>query len=69
MAPNTPPYPSGTVLRCGNPNCPTEFVGDGFQMADDAQTVLLGRLNKANKAPPSAVAGKTYQGPVGYVID
>ena len=39
------------------------------QLVDDAQTLLLGRLNKANKAPPAAVAGKTYQGPVGYVID
>jgi pilus assembly protein CpaC len=42
---------------------------DGFQVADDAQTLLLGRLNRANRTPPAAVAGKTYQGPVGYVIE
>ncbi len=42
---------------------------DGFQVADDAQTLLLGRMNRANKTPPAATAGKTYQGPVGYVID
>ncbi|HLI65848.1 MAG TPA: type II and III secretion system protein family protein [Caulobacteraceae bacterium] len=54
-----------------NPTSPANLQtpADGFQMADDAQTLLLGRLNKANKAPPAAVAGKTYQGPVGYVID
>jgi pilus assembly protein CpaC len=42
---------------------------DGFQVANDAQTVLLGRLNRANRTPPAAVAGKAYQGPVGYVIE
>jgi pilus assembly protein CpaC len=41
---------------------------DGLQLADDAQTLLLGRLNKVYKTPPAAVAGRTYQGPVGYVI-
>ncbi|HEX4198644.1 MAG TPA: type II and III secretion system protein family protein [Caulobacteraceae bacterium] len=42
---------------------------DGFVVANDAQTTLLGRLNKVYKAPPAAVAGRTYQGPVGYVIE
>jgi pilus assembly protein CpaC len=42
---------------------------DGMELANDAQTVLLGRLNKVYKAPPEAVAGRTYQGPVGYVIE
>jgi pilus assembly protein CpaC len=42
---------------------------DGLQVANDAETILLGRLNKVYKAPPAAVAGRTYQGPVGYVIE
>jgi len=42
---------------------------DGLQIADDMSTVLLGRLNKAVKAPPGANIGRTYQGPVGYVIE
>jgi pilus assembly protein CpaC len=42
---------------------------DGFQIANDAQTLLLGRMNSANRTPPAAIAGKTYQGPVGYVIE
>jgi pilus assembly protein CpaC len=42
---------------------------DGLQVANDAQTILLGRLNKVYKTPPAAVAGRTYQGPVGYVIE
>jgi pilus assembly protein CpaC len=42
---------------------------DGLKIASDAQTVLLGRLNRAYKAPPAAVAGRTYEGPYGYVIE
>jgi pilus assembly protein CpaC len=42
---------------------------DGMQMANDANTILMGQLNKVYKAPPEAVAGRTYQGPVGYVIE
>ncbi len=42
---------------------------DGLKTADDAQTILLGRLNKVYKTPPAAVAGRTYQGPIGYVIE
>lgn len=42
---------------------------DGLRIANDAETDLLGRLNKVYKAPPGAVAGRTYQGPVGYVIE
>lgn len=42
---------------------------DGLEIASDAQTILLGRLNKAYKAPPEATAGQTYQGPYGYVIE
>jgi pilus assembly protein CpaC len=54
-----------------NPTSPANLQtpADGFQVANDAQTVLLGRLNKVYKTPAAAVAGKTYQGPVGYVIE
>ena len=42
---------------------------DGLQIAGDMSTVLLGRLNKVVKAPPGANSERTYQGPVGYVIE
>jgi pilus assembly protein CpaC len=42
---------------------------DGLEIASDAQTILLGRLNKVYQAPPDAVAGRSYQGPYGYVIE
>ena len=42
---------------------------DGLEIAGDAETILLGHLNKVYKAPPEAVAGRSYKGPVGYVIE
>jgi pilus assembly protein CpaC len=45
---------------------------DGFQMANDAETDLLGRINKTYHAPPPATATAAdhgYQGPVGYIIE
>lgn len=42
---------------------------DGLRIANDAETILLGQLNKTYKAPPAAVAGRSYEGPVGYVIE
>jgi pilus assembly protein CpaC len=42
---------------------------DGFQTAGDLQTDLLGKLNTFSHAPPAALAGKTLQGPYGYVIE
>jgi len=42
---------------------------DGLQLASDAQAILLGKLNKARKGGPAGVAGRTYQGPYGYVIE
>jgi pilus assembly protein CpaC len=42
---------------------------DGLQLASDGQAILLGRLNKMSKGGPTATAGKTYQGPYGYVIE
>ncbi|HEY3696292.1 type II and III secretion system protein family protein [Phenylobacterium sp.] len=43
---------------------------DGFRVANDPETLLLGRLNHAykTKAKP-ADGGPTYQGPYGYVIE
>ncbi len=42
---------------------------DGLQTADDLSTDLLGKLNKSSKAAPAATAGKSLQGPYGYVIE
>jgi pilus assembly protein CpaC len=42
---------------------------DGLKIASDPETVLMGKLNKTYKTPPAAVAGRTYQGPHGYVIE
>ena len=42
---------------------------DGLQIANDAETDLMGRINKAYHAPPAAAAGRNYQGPFGYVIE
>ena len=35
----------------------------------DMETDLLGKLNKASNVPPAATAGKSLQGPYGYVIE
>ena len=42
---------------------------DGLKIASDPETVLLGKLNKTMKTSTAAVAGRTYQGPFGYVIE
>ena len=42
---------------------------DGLQIADDLSTDLLGKLNKSSHLAPDAVAGKSLQGPYGYVIE
>jgi pilus assembly protein CpaC len=42
---------------------------DGLRIAHDMETTLLGKLNKTNAARPQATAGRTYQGPYGYVIE
>ena len=42
---------------------------DGLEIASDSQSILLGRLNKVYQASPDAVAGRSYQGPYGYVIE
>jgi len=42
---------------------------DGLQIASDLDTILLGRLNRTYKHDPQATAGRTYQGPYGYVVE
>jgi pilus assembly protein CpaC len=42
---------------------------DGLQVATDAQTLLMGKLNQAYGVPPAAVAGRTYEGAFGHVIE
>ena len=41
---------------------------DGLQLASDAETILLGRLNRAYRPDQPATQGG-WQGPVGYVIE
>ena len=42
---------------------------DGLKIASDIETNLLGRLNSGFGKSPAATAGKSYQGPFGYVVD
>ena len=42
---------------------------DGLEIANDSDTILLGRLNRTYNHPADATAGKTYQGPYGYVVE
>ena len=42
---------------------------DGLQIASDVDTILLGKLNRSYKHDPNATAGRTYQGPYGYVVE
>ncbi len=54
-----------------DPNNPDAFQtpADGLRFANDAETILFGKLNKTVQAPPGANAGRTWQGPIGYVIE
>src|SRR5690606_7372928 len=43
---------------------------DGLQIASDAETILLGRLNRAYRPGDAAAAAPSdWAGPVGYVIE
>jgi pilus assembly protein CpaC len=42
---------------------------DHLQIANDIDTLLLGKLNKTYKHAPEATTGRTYQGPYGYVVE
>jgi pilus assembly protein CpaC len=52
------------------PTSPDQLAtpADGLVIANDIETDLLGRLNRGFKKPEAA-AGKTYQGPFGYVVE
>lgn len=54
-----------------DPNDPSAFQtpGDGLRFANDAESILFGKLNKTVNAPPGANAGRSWQGPIGYVIE
>jgi pilus assembly protein CpaC len=54
-----------------DPNAPAAFQtpADGLRFANDAETILFGKLNKTVNAPPGANTGRTWQGPIGYVIE
>lgn len=54
-----------------DPTHPQDFQTpvDGLRIASDASTVLLGRLNQVVKTQPGSEGGRSYQGPVGYVIE
>jgi pilus assembly protein CpaC len=54
-----------------SPTSPSELQTpvDGLQLANDVDTLLLGRLNRTYKHEPEATAGRTYQGPYGYVVE
>ncbi len=42
---------------------------DGFANASDLSTILFGRLNKVYRAPGAKTNGKTWDGPIGYVLE
>jgi pilus assembly protein CpaC len=42
---------------------------DHLQIANEVDTILMGRLNKTYKHDPKATEGRTYQGPYGYVVE
>jgi pilus assembly protein CpaC len=56
------------LVKAANPN-DLQTPADGLELASDAQTILMGQLNKIYKASAAKVAGRTYQGPYGYVIE
>ncbi|HZZ87150.1 MAG TPA: type II and III secretion system protein family protein [Caulobacteraceae bacterium] len=42
---------------------------DGLQQASDGDTIFFGRLNKSFNHRSPVTAGRTYQGPYGYVVE
>lgn len=54
-----------------NPTNPSRLQtpADGFQIASDAESILMGRLNRAYRPDQAAPASGQWQGPVGYVIE
>jgi pilus assembly protein CpaC len=56
------------LVKAGRPD-QMQTPADGLVLASDLETNLLGRLNAGFGKKPEAAAGKTYQGPYGYVVD
>ena len=58
------------IVQPVNPNT-LQTPADGFKVANDAETILMGRLNHAykTKTKPEAAGAPTYKGPYGYVIE
>jgi pilus assembly protein CpaC len=61
------------IVKPTNPNA-LQTPADGFRVASDPETILLGRLNSVYKTKTKAkaqpqAAAPTYQGPYGYVIE
>jgi pilus assembly protein CpaC len=59
------------IVQPTNPNA-LQTPADGFRVASDPETILLGRLNSVYKTKTkakSAPGAPTYQGPYGYVIE
>jgi len=58
------------IVQPTNPNN-LQTPADGFKIANDAETILMGRLNHVykTKTKPEAAGAPTYQGPHGYVIE
>ena len=58
------------IVQPTNPNN-LQTPADGFKIANDAETLLMGRLNHVykTKTKPDAAGAPTYQGPHGYVIE
>ena len=54
-----------------NPTDPSRMQTpvDGLEMASDAETIFLGRMNRAYRPDQTAPAAGDWQGPVGYVIE
>ena len=54
-----------------NPTSPDALQSptSGLEISSDADTILLGRLNKTYNHPPEATVGRTYKGPYGYVVE
>jgi pilus assembly protein CpaC len=57
------------IVQPTNPNA-LQTPADGFRVASDPETILLGRLNSVYKTKAKPEPGApTYQGPYGYVIE
>jgi pilus assembly protein CpaC len=56
------------LVKPGNPS-DLQTPIDHLTIANDIDTILLGKLNKSYKHDPDATTGRTYQGPYGYVVE